>query len=101
MSSPRSHFVLCFPRKHRLLEYHPALEFADYPSCDFRPGKKYPFRLDPQTRKIRLKEVLHCGGNSTVYAGLCRDGTEVALKFTTDYQDVIEEASFYDYVEDV
>lgn len=99
MASTRLSFVLQFAQEYGLQDHHPALNFAGYPSCVFKPGNLYPFHLAPQ--KINLKEVLYNGNYSTVYAGFCEDGTEVALKFTPDYQDILNEASAYDNFESI
>ena len=74
---------------------HPAKSLIDYPHCKLTTGNNDPFALPAQS--ITVTEILYSGPRTTVYAGTYHDGTDVALKFTSE-EDVLAEAGVYDHL---
>ena len=83
-------FHLNAPKSH-----HPAKSLHDYPHCQLVTGDNDAFALPAQS--ITISEILYSGNRTTVYAGTYYDGTEVALKFTSE-EDVLAEAGVYDHL---
>ena len=72
---------------------HPAQSLIGYPACELVTNGEDLFTLAIQL--VTISEILYQGKRTTVYAGSCADGTEIALKFTNE-DDVVAEAGVYD-----
>ena len=78
--------------------FHPAKDLIGYPHCKLVTGDNDPFALPAQS--LTVTEILYSGHRTTVYAGTYQDGTEVALKFTSE-EDVLGEAGIYDHLVEI
>ncbi|THH19706.1 hypothetical protein EUX98_g8718 [Antrodiella citrinella] len=90
-------FSLRFPNDYPT-SGHLASQLDNFPTCQVRPSHNYPFLLSPQ--EIEVTETLYSSERTAVYAATCKDGTELALKFT-NLHDIAVESGVYDTLQEL